>query len=81
MCLAQAFINLDEELNLSGLAAEQYHFMAFVPYIGIQGHQDKRVYYPACVNKILSLISQIMSLQSLIFSLLDKTCARMLFHL
>ena len=48
----------------------------------IQGHQHKKVYSPACVNEILSLISKILSLQSLIFSSLDKIRSRtsMLFH-
>ena len=46
----------------------------------IQGHQHKKVYSPACVNEILSLISKILSLQSLIFSSRDKTRARMRFH-
>ena len=30
MSLAQTFIDLDEELNLTGLAAELFHFMPFV---------------------------------------------------
>ena len=47
MCLAQTFIDLDEELNLTGLALELFHFMPFVPY---KATQHKRVYSPACVN-------------------------------
>ncbi len=31
MCLAQTFIYLDEELNLTGLAAERFHYMPFGP--------------------------------------------------
>ena len=46
----------------------------------MQGHQHKKVYSPACVNEILSLISKILLLQSLIFSSRDKTRARMRFH-
>ena len=30
--MAQTFIDLDEELNLTGLVAELFHFMPFVPY-------------------------------------------------
>ena len=33
MCPAQTF-DLDEELNLTGLAEELFHFMPFVPYRG-----------------------------------------------
>jgi hypothetical protein len=32
MRLAQTFIDLDEELNLTVLASELFHFMPFVPY-------------------------------------------------
>ena len=32
MVLAQTFIDLDEELNLTGLASELFHYMQFVPY-------------------------------------------------
>ena len=32
MLLAQTFIDLDEELNLTVLASELFHYMPFVPY-------------------------------------------------
>jgi hypothetical protein len=32
MHLAQTFIDLDEELNLTVLASELFHYMIFVPY-------------------------------------------------
>jgi len=32
MHLAQTFIDLDEELNLTVLASELFHYMPFVPY-------------------------------------------------
>ena len=31
MRLARTFIDLDEELNLTGLASELFHFMPFMP--------------------------------------------------
>ena len=34
MLVAQTFIDLDEELNLTVLASELFHFMPFVPYRG-----------------------------------------------
>jgi hypothetical protein len=77
MHLAQTFIDLDEELNLTVLALELFHYMPFVPY---KATNTKKVYSPACVNEILSLISKILLLQSLIFSSRDKTRARMWFH-
>ena len=32
MLLAQTFIDLNEELNLTVLASELFHYMPFVPY-------------------------------------------------
>ncbi len=59
MLLAQTFIDVDEELNLTGLL----QWTCFIRAIrAIQGHQHKKVYSPACVNEILCLISNILLL-------------------
>ena len=55
MLLAQTFIDLNEELNLTGLASELFHYMPNVPY---KATDTKKVYSSACVNEIFELDQQ-----------------------
>ncbi len=74
MLLAQTFNDLDEQLNLTRLAAQLFHFMPFVPYKGT----NTRKFTLLLVS--MKFWAWSAKFCCLIFSLQDKTHSHMLFH-